>query len=217
MNRCILSKLKNYVPRDSDSSQLHELQHSEPVYKVLTSKANFNQSTLIHQLIINYDQLPSDLQYSLSDCVDDKKSLLKMCEEIYGIKNCELLNAFTVQRKCPEGFERADLTRCVRKCEKGQKIINQDCDNDFSYFYDKNRVFKTKEECENVQNTECTVSEDYPDSFVEDCKLGFKKVSVLCIPLCMNEMDEELLDRLRQHPDYCVVDSINQNLPLFNI
>ncbi len=139
------------------------------------------------------------------------------CESIHG--ECEVLNQFTVAKKCPKGFIRDDISRCVRDCELEKSsnsniiILDKDCNNYTSYYLSQKK-FESEQDC--LQEfISCRTTEE--KSFTEDCQLNYKRVAFLCVPYCYDEMGADLLEEIRNSNDYCLEDVLEMGAPLYDL
>ena len=52
--------------------------------------------------------------------------------------------------------------------------------------------------------------------YIKKCPPNKMKLGFMCVPYCMSEMDQELLETLGSDPNYCVEDYVNLGLPFYD-
>ena len=216
-NKCILDKLIADLKLNSLQQSGKNLDENDSVIKILNSKGNLNQEAIVQEIIVNYDQLPRSLWEDLKNCATNLEVPLKRCETVHGKGNCEKRDEFTVQVKCPDGFENDDYTRCVRKCKDDDEIIDFNCNSKETFFLEEDILYSSKEECETKTGKNCVTSSFDENLFTKGCPITYRQVAFICVPLCFNEFNKETLDILRKTKGYCVKDYLELSLPFFDI
>jgi hypothetical protein len=183
---------------------------------------NMNQLKMVQTLVMNYDLLPIALKEQLENCDNDLNYLMKKCENFHGEGNCTTWNKFTVVQKCPEGYLKDDLTRCVKDCsklklDKKTRTIDHNCHTHTTYFLNQFKKYSSLEKCLE-ENENCLPSTEDPNIFTQDCLLNFKRVAFICIPLCFNEMDIETIEKIKQDEEkYCFKDYVTLGMPFYDL
>jgi hypothetical protein len=145
-----------------------------------------------------------------------------MCELVHGMGNCERLNKFTYNKRCPIGYKREDHTRCIKDCDPTliRNVINFKCFNqkieyinNFDSYQNEDQCLKKYDYCKKK-----VVSTDKGDivTFTKQCPPNTMKLGFICIPYCMSEMTPEMIETLGNDERYCVEDYVNLGLPFYD-
>ena len=216
-NKCILEKIIADLKLNSLQEAGKNTDENDPIIKILTSKGNHDQNILIQKMITNYSLLPKDFQRDLENCETKLDIAIKKCEIMHGKGNCDKKDMFTVQVKCPEGFKPDDYTRCVRECKPKDIIIDFNCNSRTTMFLSQDIMYNNKEECDFRSKYECVIGADGEGTYVEGCPPEYKQIAFICVPMCFNEINEEILEKLRKMQGYCVKDYVEISLPFYEL
>ena len=139
---------------------------------------------------------------------------------IYGNDNCEKINDFTYVQKCPNDYVRVNHTNCMRDCSMHpQKIVlDYQCYNQHIEYLNDFEVFSSKEECNRLYEFCFEKKGSHNESeWLRDCPAHKSKVGFLCIPQCLNDMQEEIIQNLKDDQRYCIQDYVNTGLPFYDL
>ena len=216
-NRFVLNSLKDYVIESFHSQKEERKIRKDPIVKLLSSGSNFNGLTLAQKLVTNFELLPEELKEKLGQFDKKNSKLMAKCESVYGQDNCEWVNLFTVQRKCPDDLVREDHTRCVRECDDELIKIDNSCRRQKTVFLSYENIFVDKEECEQSTDRECVDVGFNTQSYVPGCEPHYKKIGTMCVAICLNDMSEELIQQLKSDERYCVEETVEQGMPFYDV
>jgi hypothetical protein len=145
-----------------------------------------------------------------------------MCEDVHGIGKCERLNKFTYSRKCNPLYTRVDHTRCKKLCDPHliKNIINFKCFNQKVEYVNNFESYKSEEQClikfSYCRNKVIETNRETVSVWVKECPPNTMKLGFMCIPYCMSEMSDEMIETLSNDPNYCVETYENLGLPFYD-
>lgn len=170
LQKVVFNKIDKLVSATQDST-------------VLSSKVRLTQEVQhqIATILTHFDSLNPKTQQAFIDCRISTAPTKLRCEEVYGVGNCEAINAFTYSKKCPEGFVRHDQFFCFPKCpalfvEQGSSCLKPEAK--LQQYYDSAvscRAANGNEKCINDAN----------GLWLPDCGADYERVlTFLCVPKC---------------------------------
>ena len=165
---------------------------------------------------------PKNIQKELERCTEDEEKVMKNCELVHGVGRCERINKFTWQKKCPMGYVREDHTRCKRNCDfkENATIINFKCWNQKIEYINTFDSAKDKETClgkfKYCREKDMVTHNGNVKIWIKKCPPNTMKLSFMCIPYCMSEMSDEILETLSDDPNFCVEDYVDLGVPFYD-
>ena len=137
---------------------------------------------------------------------------------VYGKDNCEKINEFTVNQKCPENYNRVDHTRCIKDCSsfKNKIVLNQKCSKQKVEYLNDLEVFSSKELCEEKFQF-CFEKNNQNSDWLKDCPPHMMRFGFMCVPLCLSEMSLKLKQKLNQDSRFCVEDYVSTGIPFYDL
>ena len=143
-----------------------------------------------------------------------------MCEMVYGEGNCERINEFTVTKKCPPKYTRADHTRCMKDCSnyKDKILLDYKCSKEKVEYLNDFEAFSSKELCEEKFQFcyEKKIDNEQSD-WLKDCGPHMMKLGFMCVPLCLSEIDSKIKQILLMDSRFCVEDYVTTGIPFYDL
>jgi hypothetical protein len=209
---CLQERILSYVKRKSLKGISQKKDIEDVMETLLKSKGNFSLNAILLTVISSFDSLPEELRKELQLCVVNEAYIDLKCKSLLSCSECEKINHFNYNFRCPEGYKRDDLSRCKRDCEyekkkESQIDITYDCFRQTTRVLDQYKLFDGYDECLSGGNIECQLLQN-SSKYVGSCGIHEKQILFMCVPYCLNEMTKEELARLKLDPRYCVEDYI---------
>jgi hypothetical protein len=212
VDECLINSVSSFI-QNKDSNHIAEITElQKDIINSLNSKANRNRLAILDQIKTNLSLLPDDLQLAIKDCITNSDSLSQLCSEIYGASNCDQISKFTYGPKCPDGFKRTDNNLCIRSCREDQVIIQDVCYPEGIYYLNESVGFSEEIDC--LSKYKFCAHDG--EKFIETCGPYEERVAFLCIPICIQEMTEEMYEKLKTDPRICLEETISPGTNIFS-
>ena len=79
------------------------------------NKQDFNTKTSLEEILLNYKNLPDNIQRSIDSCNIDESNVKIRCEKMFS-DGCEQISKYVYAPKCPKNFYSYGLSLCVPLC-----------------------------------------------------------------------------------------------------
>lgn len=115
-----IENLENYYNTVDFDQQVELTQDNMHMY---IHPMDYSTMRITEMMLRSYPVQSSSFKRAVSKCNLSMQKILENCNKKYN-GDCEIINTYTVSKKCPIGYNRVSITHCAPFCPSGYNEVN---------------------------------------------------------------------------------------------